>query len=261
MKRAVQSALRRLHLAALRRPLPARVALCFHAVEAEDVERFRECLSYWRARGYAFTDAGEFCAPGPGRRLLLSFDDSYQSWLGLLPALDEFGARATFFVNTCAFRDRAEPRAVEAYFDRIAHRGERRSLATRELRELAAAGHQVGCHGHSHTALSRVSREELGVEIDDSRRLLEAIVERPVRDFAFPFGRRRHFSRALRAHCLAQGFRSIASATPGLLYARSRPDAIQRTPWNFRRDLCGNLDTLRIDARLVERLTGRTPGI
>lgn len=65
--------------------------------------------------------------------LALTFDDAYvEQWHALLPLLAEHGARATFFV-----RD----------FDR------RTDLELQQLRELAAAGHEIGCHGFRHRSV------------------------------------------------------------------------------------------------------------
>lgn len=242
------------------RSLPDRIAIYLHAVEADERDRLSECLAWLNEQDYRFTNASDYCAPGDGRRVYLSFDDNFRSWVDLLPVLARHDARATFFVNTGVFRDREDGRTLDAYFDRIGHRGERLTLSTQELRELARAGHPIGCHTHSHFVLSRLPRERIPAEIDASARFLRTLLDVPVVDFSFPYGMRRHFSRSLRAYCAAR-FRTISNAGPGLQHAVSRPHSIHRSSWKLDRPLSDNLEDLRIDGRVFAGLTGRSPGI
>ena len=259
MKRAIQHLLRSVHRRVLMRPLPDRIAIYFHAVESGDGERFRECLSHWRDLGYHFVGAAELCQAGPGKRIFVSFDDCFRSWVDLLPSFDEVGGRATFFVNTLPLRDRATEQQLEAYFDRIAHRGERETLSTQEVRALADAGHTIGCHGHSHRRMSELRGGELATEIDASATLLAELTGRPVEDLAHPFGMRRHFGRRLRRYCAERGFRTLSDGIPGMQHARPHPHALHRTPWRLERSLEENLDDLSIDGRIFTTVTGRSP--
>ena len=68
---------------------------------------------------------------------------------------------------------------------------------------------------------------------------------------------RRHFTPALRAACLEYGFKTIASGIPGHLHGPSA-GLLHRTLWDLERSLDHNLQNLRIDGRLFERLTGRS---
>jgi hypothetical protein len=95
-------------------------------------------------------------------------------------------------------------------------------------------------------------------EIATSKRLLEELLGAEVAHFSYPFGMRRNFNEALRAHCLDSGFRTVANAIPGLQFGGHQPNAIQRTNWQIDRSIAHNLDNLRIDGRAFERWTGRT---
>ena len=58
-----------------------------------------------------------------------------------------------------------------------------------QIREMAAAGVEIGAHSRTHADLGSISDEqELYNEIVGSKRDLEAIIDRPVHYFAFPFG-------------------------------------------------------------------------
>jgi peptidoglycan/xylan/chitin deacetylase (PgdA/CDA1 family) len=56
-----------------------------------------------------------------------------------------------------------------------------------ELGELAAAGWEIGSHSWTHTSL-RSPAVKLPREIDESRQMLEELLDVPVETFAFPYG-------------------------------------------------------------------------
>jgi peptidoglycan/xylan/chitin deacetylase (PgdA/CDA1 family) len=75
--------------------------------------------------------------------------------------------------------------------DTPAARPSHRTLTEAELGELAGDGLvEIGCHTMSHPPLARLRPAVQRAEIAESRSQLEAIVGRPVRSFAYPYGRR-----------------------------------------------------------------------
>jgi len=99
--------------------------------------------------------------------LVLTYDDGPDPTAtpGVLAALADFGATATFFVLV--------PRAR-------ANRG--------LLEEILAAGHEVALHGIDHTRLTGYSFPEVGRRTRDGRRELEDLIGRRVRWFRAPYG-------------------------------------------------------------------------
>jgi len=256
--RIAQTAIMSIHRRWLSRPLPDRVAIYFHAVEPRQDKSFQRCIQFFLENGYAFVDAAGLCAPGFSKRIFLSFDDNFRSWCRLLDTLDKLGVHVTFFVNTLPLRDIASAETVKAFFNRINYHGERVALSAEELLAIAEAGHAIGCHSHSHFVLSRLDRDSAEAEISGSKRFLDALLKRPVVDFAYPFGMRRHFSNGLIRFCIESGFRTISTAISGLLYAEPRPTLIHRSSWDLDADLRYNVERLCIDGRIFERLTGRS---
>jgi peptidoglycan/xylan/chitin deacetylase (PgdA/CDA1 family) len=252
-----QSIIRKVHVELLSRPLPPRIALYLHEVEAETRSAFREMVEYLKDLEYrcvtpaVFLDATDQVA-------FLSFDDNYRSWYTALPLFADLGVVVTFYVNTCAFRDRASSAEINAYFDRLHFHGERLPLSVAELREIAAAGHVIGAHGHSHRALAALPGAEARAEIATSKKLLEDLLGQEVAHFSYPYGMRRHFNEDLRAFCLSIGFRTIANAIPGMQFAGQRACQIQRSIWRLNAPMHVNLENLCADGRLFERLTGRS---
>lgn len=105
-----------------------------------------------------------------GTRIELTFDDGNASDATVaLPALVRRGLPASFFV--CAGRINKP-----GYLDRAA------------LRDLLAAGMQIGSHGWSHVDWRRVDDATLEIEVDGARREIEDAIGQGVRAVAIPFG-------------------------------------------------------------------------
>jgi peptidoglycan/xylan/chitin deacetylase (PgdA/CDA1 family) len=259
MKIRTQLLVRRFHERFFKKKLSPRLAIYFHAIEPAHYQAFKQCIGYFKMAGYIFVDAAGICCPGSDNRVFISFDDNFRSWTDLLALLNELGIAVTFFVNTLPFRDLAPRATIEDYFTRIGHRGERHTLSTDEIRELAISGHRIGCHSHSHVVLAKIPQDRAEAEIGHSKLLLEQLTENRVVDFSYPFGMRRHFSNALREYCIVSGFKTVSNSIPGLQYLPHRPEAINRTRWDLDADLEYNLINLSIDGRLFSRLTGRSP--
>lgn len=249
---------RAIHARLLSRPLPDRIAIYFHALEAADRLALSDCVTTLRGLGYRTVSFDDYVDPATSGKLLnISFDDNYRSWHTALDLLDRLSLRATFFTNSLPFRDRCDPVLVADYFERLGHAGERQTLSGPELREIADAGHEIGCHSHSHSLLAKLPPDRWATEILDSKRILEHLTGRPVRHFSWPYGMPRHVTGAIQDYCLSVGFRSITGATPGLLHAGAgNRRNVPRTAWLAGCSAEDNLVNLAIDGRLFTAATG-----
>jgi peptidoglycan/xylan/chitin deacetylase (PgdA/CDA1 family) len=252
-----RSVVRRIHVELLSKPLPVHVAIYLHEIQDRMWPAFREMVAYFQDAGYRFAGPDEFLE-AEERIAFLSFDDNYRSFWTVLPLLEELDVVATFYVNTCVFRGRSSHAEIDAYFDRLHFTGERVPLSTAELREIAAAGHFVGAHGHSHRMLTALPPAEARQDIESSKRLLQDLLDHEVAHFSYPYGMRRHFNEDLRAFCRSIGFRTIANAIPGMQFAPRASDRIQRSGWRLDASLDVNLANLRVDGRWFQRMSGRS---
>lgn len=106
----------------------------------------------------------------PAKPCLLTFDDGTQDHYDtVFPLLTEFRAPAIFFVCT-------------AKLDRPGY------LTRAQVRELAAAGHAIGCHAHQNRRLDVLSDEQLHQQIGESYRLITEITGIAPQYFAPPGG-------------------------------------------------------------------------
>jgi hypothetical protein len=256
-KQVMQSAIRSMHLALFRRSLPDKISLYLHSTATHQaLERLDELLGFLTDQGYSFVEPGEFLTI-PGRTALLSFDDNYRSWLSAVAILGKRRCRATFYVNTLAFRDRVDRAQMRAYLDRI-RATEDMTLATVELREIANAGHIIGSHTHSHRVLTDLPRDQAYDDIRLGKVELESVLQLPIRHFSYPYGMRRYFNKPLRRFCQSIGFSTIANGIPGMQFAPSSPESLQRSVWFLEKPLEENLDNVCIDGRLFHAVTGRS---
>jgi len=261
MKAQVLDLVRKGHLRYARKDLPSRLAIYFHELEKAQMPAFIDAMFHFQELGYRFADPRTYVYDDAcdEKLLFVSFDDNFKNWYNALDVLEACGASCTFYVNSGLFRDVAAPREISDYFDRIRYFGERKTLSRPELREMADRGHTIGCHTHTHPMLSQTPRQNWYEEIVGSKRILEDIVGRPVLDFSFPFGMRRHFSNDLRDYCASVGFKTIVTGISGQLHANAvDPLTIHRTEWKFELDLEDNIANLEIDSRLYATLCGRS---
>ena len=256
IKHRLQAGVGSFHRAALRRPLPDKVALILHSLKgiAPGVDDF---MRRFAMLGYAFVGPDDFVSR-PGRMIMLTFDDNYRSWFECLPMFERHGAKVTFYVNTLPFRDRASDADLSRFFQRISAAPEP-TLSTDELRRIAEAGHTIGAHTHTHPNLAAIPMAQAKDEIRTCKSILEEIVRRPVRHFSYPFGMRRHFSPPLKRYCFEIGFETVATALPAMQHARPESGIIHRSMLDPALPFSRNLDNLRVDGRIFERITGYNP--
>ncbi len=180
-------------------PAEARLALSrvpmilmYHAVAdvAEDPyylsvtpSRFAEQMTWLKRRGLRGVGIGTLAdamRAGRQRGLVgITFDDGYVSVLeAALPVLLRHGFTATMFVISGRLGGLNE-------WDE----GPRWPLMSAgQVRELAAAGMEIGSHGASHVRLAGAGADQLEAEVSGSRASIGGLVGTPVRGFAYPYG-------------------------------------------------------------------------
>ena len=174
------------------------LALCYHAVSErwpadfavtpEELERQLQDVVDRGYRGVTFTEA--VTQPSPGRVVAVTFDDAFRSVLELArPTLDRLGLPATMFAPT-AFVGTERPMAWPGIDDWLnsPYSSELVPLSWDELRELSAAGWEIGSHTRTHPRLTQLDDAELERELRDSKEECERQLGRPCTSIAYPFG-------------------------------------------------------------------------
>ena len=211
-------------------------------------EAFRTQLRLLLAAGFEIVSVGEFVERSGGRRpppgiVALSFDDGMDdNHAVVLPLLQEHGLRATVYVTTGLI---GKPNPW------MAPESGARMMTVDELRELAAAGFEIGAHTVSHPDLSRLGYDECLREMRASRDELERTLGVEVRTFAYPSC---HYGPAAVEAARAAGF-TAAVTCQGLG---------SWNPYELRRSLVSGKDgtaTFLVKlTRLYEPLSASPPG-
>jgi peptidoglycan/xylan/chitin deacetylase (PgdA/CDA1 family) len=212
---------------ALRRP---RVQLIYlHHVLEDEVEPFRGLVGAL-ARDYTFltySEAVDRVLDGPIDRpyLAFSFDDGLGSCVAAARVLEEFGARACFFLCPPVI-GLTEPAAVRRFCQERLGLPAMALLDWGAVERLVEAGHEVGAHTLGHYRVADLEPARVVDEVHGSKEQLERRLG-PVSHFAWPFGRFTDFSAVAAGAVRDAGFRSLASAERGCHVAPAGPLADQ----------------------------------
>lgn len=146
--------------------------------------RLHRQLRWLRRLGRRGVSVGELIEArrhGRGSHLVaLTFDDGYADFVDhALPALQRYRFTATVFALAGRLGDENAWNAD----------GPRKPLMTADqLRQVAAAGIEVGSHGLRHVSLPSVTDDVLTAEISQSRHILQDITGQQVEGFCYPYG-------------------------------------------------------------------------
>ncbi len=106
---------------------------------------------------------------GPAKPVVITFDDNNENaYVGGFPILKKLGLTATWYVITSRID------ASKAF------------LTSAQIKELSIAGMDVQSHSVTHPWLTALSVKKQRWELDESRRVIEKLTNKPVRHLAYP---------------------------------------------------------------------------
>jgi len=156
----------------------------------------------------------------------ITFDDGLVSFAEhAVPVLERWNVPATVFAVVDALG--SSPIWGENYYSPY-----ERVMSEEQLRALPALV-SVGSHTLTHPHLLAVSEQAAGLEISESRRKLESLLQRPVMTFSFPHG---EFNEAVVAQCREAGYERVFTTDPELLrngQAKFVVGRVAADPWDW----------------------------
>lgn len=223
-----------------RGPRPNRVVvLCYHSVHpaksfaSVSPKEFEDHLSYLREScdvipfGQVLEAAKNQYRERPA--VAITFDDGYaDNYEYVLPILRRLAIVATFFITTGLVEE--DPDVIQRIRRlRSAPYSEIRPLTWPQIREMHAAGMEVGSHSWGHRNLARLHPDEVEQELRRSKEVLEERLGRPIRLLAYPFGKpRRHFTEETMNLAAQVGFQQAAAVISRGVQPGDHPMSVPR---------------------------------
>jgi peptidoglycan/xylan/chitin deacetylase (PgdA/CDA1 family) len=197
--------------------------LYLHFVPGAEEEQFRRLLRVLSKdhRFISYSDAVARVYSGDIDRPYLTFsvDDGIRNGLRLAEILDEFGAKACFFVCD-RIPELKHPAEIEAFCRLELEIPPTDFLSWDDMESLLRSGHEIGNHSARHRTLSDLSLDQLEDDIAGGLERLRSHFGDAVRDFAWPRGRFFHMSADAAAVVFRSGHSSCASAERGCHVSR-----------------------------------------
>lgn len=157
----------------------------------------------------------------PAGSVVVTFDDGYADTLEVAaPLLRRYGFPATVFAVSGRI-------GAVADWDGAEELSGRRLLDSAGLAALSDSGLAVGAHTRTHPRLPELDVRDAFVEIEQSRNELAEHVDRPIRSFAYPYGRTND---EIVAQVGQAGYEVACGIERGLTYANTPLLRMRRVP-------------------------------
>jgi peptidoglycan/xylan/chitin deacetylase (PgdA/CDA1 family) len=209
------------------------VVVYYHSIPASERALFAEQLNVLLRCGRAIRTDEKIDSVSEKDCIAVTFDDGFENFLTqALPELEKRKIPATVF----AIADGMDREfGSDTYTEKL--------LSLEQLRNLPSGLVTIGSHTLTHPMLPQVEESQARREIHDSRTKLEAMLDRPVREFSFPFG---GFSEALVEVCREAGYERIYTTLPAFAFELPSEFVVGRVrvdptdwPLEFRLKLAG----------------------
>jgi peptidoglycan/xylan/chitin deacetylase (PgdA/CDA1 family) len=166
----------------------------------------------------------------PPRTVAITFDDCYRDNLCAARVLAEHKLPATFFVPSRYV-------GTDHVFDWDKDLKRMPNLSWNDVKEMVQLGHEIGSHTATHADLGVIGPQEARVELSDSKKTLEDILQRPVRWFAYPYGGRNNFRPEYLPLVYELGYTGCFSAHGGFVYPGMHGKILPREAMPYFRSL------------------------
>ena len=198
---------------------------------------FKKQMAYLKRAGYRVIGLDDLtnCIKNgttlPQKSIAITFDDGFaDNYDNAFSVLKEHGFTATMFVASQLVGRTNEWMQEEGF-------PARKLLGWKELKDMSKNGITIGSHTTTHASLIDIETESARQEIINSKSELEDALGKPVRFFAYPYGR---FNQQIEELVAEAGYLGACSTRSGFNFEHVNPFAVRRievygtdTLWNF----------------------------
>lgn len=190
-----------------RRPAARCVVLAYHSVSASERAKFAQQINIVIKHSIPIHSGARQLPDRFGRYIAVTFDDGLQNIVdNALPELRKRNIPATLFIVT----DVLGRNPSWEYFG-----GDdptlQLAMTEEQLKELPSDVVTIGSHTMTHPVLPKIDAEQLRRELAGSRRKLESMLNREVKQLSFPYG---SFDERVVHACREAGYDRVFSALP-----------------------------------------------
>lgn len=190
-----------------------------------DYRRFRRQMACLKHGGYHVMQMSDALLalrgirPLPAKAVVLTFDDAYENFYEYaFPVLQKYQFPATIYAISSLLGQNAEWLAADGLATPPL-------MTASRLREIRAAGMEIGSHSVSHVRLAQQSTERIKEEVKRSKLELEDAIGDRIDHFCYPYGS--HDMRAVEAVAEA-GYQSATTCERALATASDDPLTLPR---------------------------------
>jgi peptidoglycan/xylan/chitin deacetylase (PgdA/CDA1 family) len=166
----------------------------------------------------------------------ISFDDGYRDiYLNARPALERRGLSATVFV-LAGFLGLSGQKLQTFTKENIRWNELRSPLNAEDVQRMSDIGFEIGSHGFTHKPFNMLTNSEMLWELTESKRILEKLIRKEVRYFAWPLGKLpdcENKAGSIAQHAGYQNSFSASASRSGTLHSRVLPRRNVELRWGL----------------------------